>query len=129
MPADLASAMSAGKLAGKATLGLAGDYPLSGDITVEKLDLDAFIQAALHLQPLTGHGSVDGRFQISGALAHPETIAVDVGLSRVSFEYERLRLENSSPIPLRHTRASPRVEPAPLPGPDTDFHLAVAPHF
>ena len=127
--ADLASAMSAGKLAGKVTLGLAGDYPLSGDITVEKLDLDAFIQAALHLQPLTGHGSVDGRFQISGALAHPETIAVDVGLSRVSFEYERVRLENSSPIRLRYTRDELRVEQAALRGPDTDFHLAGSAHF
>src|SRR5260370_4295842 len=121
--------MSAGKLAGKVTLGLAGDYPLSGDITVEKLDLDAFIQAALHLQPLTGHSSVEGRFQISGALAHAETIAVEAALSRVSFEYERVRLENSSPIHLRYTRDELRVEQAALRGPDTDFHLAGSAHF
>src|SRR5260370_22561679 len=110
MPADLASAMSAGKLAGKVTLGLAGDYPLSGDITVEKLDLDAFIQAALHLQPLTGHGSVDGRFQISGALAPPETISVESGLSSVSCEYQRVRLANSSPLRLLYTRDELRLE-------------------
>jgi translocation and assembly module TamB len=127
--AGLTSAMSAGQLTGEVTLGLGRDYPLSGDITIQKIDLDPFIQAALHLEALTGHSSVDGHFQISGALAHPETLAVDANLSRVSFEYEHVRLDNSAPVRIRYMRDELRIEQAALRGTDSDFHLAGSARF
>jgi len=121
---DLNSAMSSGRLQGQLDLSLGGEYPLKGEATVEGIDLDPFIQTALHLTALTGHSSVDGRFQISGALARPETIVVQADISRLVFDYQYVKLENVGPLRIAYRRDEVRVEQANLRGADTDFHLS-----
>jgi translocation and assembly module TamB len=126
---ELSSAMSTGRLQGKLALTLSGDYPLQGDVTVKEIDLDPFLQVALHLEALTGHSSVDGRFLLSGALARPETLAVQADLSRIVFDYEYVKLENVGPLRLNYRRDEVRIEQANLRGTDTDFRLSGSARF
>lgn len=119
----LDSAMAAGHIAGTVELGLGTEMPLQGDVTLAGIDLDPFIQAALGTGGLTGHSKVDGRFQLSGSLARPGTLAVDANLSHLSFEYETVKLENAGPVRLSYRGEELRVEEATLRGTDTDFHL------
>jgi translocation and assembly module TamB len=105
-------------------LALGGEYPLKGEAVIERLDLDPFLQAAFHLTDLTGHSSVDGRFQIYGALALPETLAVQADISRLVFDYANVKLENSGPVRLTYRRDEVRFEQANLRGPDTDFRIS-----
>jgi translocation and assembly module TamB len=118
------SAMAEGKLTGKLDLTLGGDYPLAGDVTVEQIHFDSFITSALHLSGLTGHSLVDGHFEIAGFGAHPETLAVEANLSRVTLDYENVQLENVGPVRLTYRQDEVRVEQANLRGHDTDFHIA-----
>jgi translocation and assembly module TamB len=121
---ELDSAIIAGRLHGRLAVTLAGDYPLAGDVAVEGMDLDPFIQNALHLGALTGHSSVNGRFLLSGALRRPETLAVDADISRLLFDFEYVKLENAGPLRLRYRRDEVRIEQAKLRGPDTDFSIS-----
>ncbi|HEV8384625.1 MAG TPA: translocation/assembly module TamB domain-containing protein, partial [Candidatus Acidoferrales bacterium] len=112
-----------GKLSAKLEMTLGGDYPLKGDVTLQQFDLDVFIKSALRLKELTGHSVADGRFQISGLMKKPETIAMDVDISSLHFDYEYLKLENDGPIRLTYRSEEVRVEQAHIRGPDTDFTL------
>jgi translocation and assembly module TamB len=121
---EIGSAMSAGKLEGTVRLGLGDQYPLSGSLTMQQIDLDPFIEAGLHLRALTGHSRVDGRFALSGALVDPNSITIEADISRVVFDYEYVKLENVGPLRLVYQRNQVRIEQANLRGPDTDFKLA-----
>jgi translocation and assembly module TamB len=119
----LTSAMTTGGLEGQLALTLAGDYPMRGDLTLRGLDLDIFIERALRLKALTGHSSVDGRFQLSGALRKPETIIVDADISRLRFDYQYLKLENVGPVQFTYGNNEVRIRQAHIRGPDTDFQI------
>jgi translocation and assembly module TamB len=117
------------KFHGQMTVGFGGDEPVSGRLNVAQLDLDPLIVAGLHLHQVTGHSSVDGQFTISGALRHPETIAVDADISRISFSYEFVQLTNDGDIRLTYRRDEVRVDQARLHGTDTDLQLSGAAQF
>jgi len=123
------SAMASGKLSGKLDMTLGGDYALAGDVTVEQIHFDSFVTSALHLSGLTGHTLVDGHFAIAGFGAHPETLAVEANLSRVTLDYENVKLENVGPVRLTYRQNEVRVEQATLRGNDTDFHIVGSARF
>ena len=118
------SAMELGKLSGKLDMTLGGDYPLTGELTVEQIHFDSFIASALHLTGQTGHSLVDGHFAIAGFGARPETLAVEANLSRISLDYENVKLENTGPVRLTYRQDEVRIEQANLRGSDTDFRIA-----
>jgi translocation and assembly module TamB len=126
---ELNSLMSAGNLQGQIEVGLGNDYPLTGEVIMEKIDLDPFIKAGLHLKALTGHSSVDGRFLISGALRRPGSTEVKADISRVSLDYEFVKLENAGPFRLSYRRDEVRVEQARFHGPNTDFGISGSVRF
>jgi len=117
------SEMTRGRLNGELTLGLRGDNPISGSLTVNQFDMDALIVAGLHLKQLTGHSSVDGTFTIAGALRQPDSIEVKADIERISFNYEFVELQNMDPIRLVYRRNEVRIEQARLKGPNTDFKI------
>ncbi|MGA2482497.1 MAG: translocation/assembly module TamB domain-containing protein [Candidatus Acidiferrales bacterium] len=126
---EISSAMAEGRVTGTLAVNLSGDLPISGDVTVEKMNLDPFLLAALHLNDLTGQSRVDGRFHLTGALRRPETIAVEADLSRLEFGYENVRLENVGPVRFRSSRDELRLEQARLRGADSNFEIAGSAHF
>jgi translocation and assembly module TamB len=123
------SAMAEGRLSGKLDVTLGGDYPLAGELTVEQIHFDSFITSAMHLTGLTGHSLVDGHFAIAGFGARPETLAVEANLSRVTLDYENVKLENVGPVRLTYRQDEIRVEQAKLRGTDTDFQIAGSARF
>jgi translocation and assembly module TamB len=126
---SLASEMTRGTFAGQIVLGLTGDYPVSGSVSMKAFDMDPFIVAGLHLKQLTGHSSVDGTFTISGALRQPDTVEVKAEIERISFNYDFVQLQNDGPIRLSYRRNEVRIEQAHLHGPETDFRLVGAVRF
>ena len=62
LTATIDSAMASGRLAGKMDIGLGGDYPVTAQVTAERIDFDPFLVSALHLSRLNGHSLVDGQF-------------------------------------------------------------------
>jgi translocation and assembly module TamB len=125
----LASEMTRGTLTGEINVGLTGDNPVSGNVTVKGFDLDAFIISGLHLKQLTGHSSVDGKFVFSGALRQPETLEVKADIQQISFNYDFVQLQNDGPIHLSYRRNEVRIEQAHLHGPSTDFTIVGAARF
>jgi translocation and assembly module TamB len=111
------------KLQGELNIGLTGDDPISGKLSIAQFDLDPLIVAGLHMQQLTGHGSADGVFTISGALRQPDSIEVDADIARISFNYELVQLTNDQNIRATYRRNEIRIEQARLHGPDTDVQL------
>src|SRR6202049_1509872 len=123
LSATIDSAMTSGRLAGKVDIGLEGDYPVSAEVTAERIDFNPFLVSALHLSRLNGHSLVDGHFDVAGFGARPETLAVEANLSRLTFDFENVKLENVGPVRLTYRRDEVRVEQAGLRGTDTDFHV------
>jgi translocation and assembly module TamB len=121
---EIESTKTPGKLQGHLELGLSGDYPLTGEMTVHEIDLNPFISAGLHLRQLTGHSSFDGQFQFAGPLRHPDALVIEANLSRANFNYEYVKLQNEGPIRLSYRRNEVRVEQATLSGPDTNFQVS-----
>ena len=121
---ELNSLMSASNVQGQIEIGLANDYPLTGEVTLEGVDLDPFIQAGLHLKALTGHSSVDGRFLLSGALRRPGSIEMRAEISRASFDYEFVKLESAGPLRFVYSRDEVRLEQVRFHGPNTDFGVS-----
>jgi translocation and assembly module TamB len=121
--AQLESAMAAGRLSGKLNMTLGGEYPLVGEVTGEQIPFNTFLVSAMHLTGLTGHSRVDGHFVIAGFGARPETLAVEANLSRITFDYEDVKLENAGPVRLTYHRDEVRIEQASLRGTDTDFRV------
>lgn len=125
----LASELVGGKLSGDIQIGLTGDNPVSGHVSVEKIDMDAFIVAGLHLKQLTGHSSVDGSFTVSGSLRQPDSIEVTADISNISFNYEFVQLQNEGPIHLSYRRNEVRIDQAHLKGADTNLQLSGSARF
>ncbi len=125
----LASEPSASRLHGEVSIGLSGDQPVSGRLSIEQFDLDPFITAGLHIHNLTGHSTADGVFTISGALGRPDTFEMDADISRISFTYEFVRLTNDGDIRLAYQRDAVRVEQAHFHGPDTDLQIGGSARF
>ena len=78
---------------------------------------------------LNGHSLVDGHFAIAGFGARPETLAVEANLSRLTFDFENVKLENVGPVRLTYRRDEVRVEQASLRGTDTDFRVSGSARF
>ena len=125
----LASELAKGKLQGEAFVGLAGDEPISGELSVEQFDLDPFIVSGFHLKQLTGHSSADGLFTISGALRQPDSIEVDADIARLSFDYALVQLTNDQDIRVTYHRNEMRIDQAHLHGADTDLQLSGTARF
>lgn len=125
----LASEPAREKLQGDLTVGLTGDELISGKLSVQQFDLDPLIAAGLHLSHLTGHGSADAAFAISGSLRQPDSIEVDADIARISFSYEFVQLTNDQSIRLSYRRNEIRIEQARLHGPDTDLQLSGSARF
>jgi translocation and assembly module TamB len=121
---QFASAMPTGSMKGQFELTLSGDYPMTGDLTVEKVDLDPFIKSGLHLKALTGHSSVDGHFTLASALRRPGSLEIHADISRVSLNYEFVNLQNVDPVRLVYRRDEVRIEEAHLQGSNTDFRFS-----
>ena len=121
---NLGSAMTTGGISGEITLGLADPFPVNGKISITNIDLDPFLQTALHLQQFRGHGIADGDITVTGALRQPESIVVDAKFSRLLLNYANVQLENAGPIHLRSSRESLEIEQATLRGTDTNIQIA-----
>lgn len=119
-----ASQPSPNRLQGQLTVGLSNNQPVSGRLSFNNFDLDPFISSGLHLKQLTGHGSADGTFALSGNLRHLDSIQVRADIARISFNYELVQLTNDRDIRLVYQRNQVRIEQAHLHGPDTDFSLS-----
>jgi translocation and assembly module TamB len=117
------------KLQGEINIGLTGDEPISGKLSVVQFDLDPFITAGLHLAQLTGHGSADGTFTFSGSLRQPDTIEADADIARISFNYDFVQLTNDGNIRFAYRRNQIRIEQARLHGPDTDMQITGSGRF
>jgi translocation and assembly module TamB len=127
--ATIDSAMATGKLTGKVNLTMGGDYPVTAEATVERIDFDPFLMSAMRLSRLHGHSLVDGHFAIAGFGARAETIAVEANLSRITFDFQKYKLENSGPVRLTYHQDEVRVEPASFKGTDTDFRVSGTARF
>ena len=66
---------------------------------------------------------------IAGFGARPETLAVEANLSRLTFDFEKVKLENVGPVRLTYRRDEVRVEQASLRGTDTDFRVTGSARF
>lgn len=118
-----------GELQANIQMGLSDDYPLTGAVTVDHIDLDPFIVAGLHLSQLTGHSSIDGQLNLSGNAKEPETIVMQTNLSRVALNYEYVKLQNVGPVRLTYGNSEVRVEQATLSGTDTNFQISGSARF
>jgi translocation and assembly module TamB len=121
---ELTSSLVRGRMNGTVELTLADDYPIEGQLTATGIDLDPFIESGLHLRALTNHSHVDGRFQLSGQLLRPDTIAVQADVSKVEFSFETVTLENIGPLRLIYRKGEVSVERAVLKGTDSNFRLS-----
>jgi translocation and assembly module TamB len=119
-----ASEPSPNRLQGELTVAFSHDEPISGHLSFNNFDLDPFISSGLHLKQLTGHGSADGTFALSGNLRHPDSIQIRADIARISFNYELVQLTNDHDIRLTYQRNQVRIEQAHLHGPDTDFSIS-----
>lgn len=120
----LASEPTPDRLQGELAIGFRDDRPISGRLSVRDFDLGPFIRSGLHLKQLTGHGSADGTFALSGNLGHPDSILIQANIARISFNYELVQLTNDQNILLTYQRNEVRIQQAHLHGPNTDFRLS-----
>jgi len=126
---ELGSAMTTGEISGGYTLGLADPYPLSGKVSIQNVDLDPFLLAALHLKEFSGHANADGEISVNGSLNQPQSIVVDANLSRLTMNYANVRLENTGPVHFRSTKDSLEINPVTLRGADTNLQIAGSVQF
>jgi translocation and assembly module TamB len=119
----LNSERSNGQLRGQLNLGLSGDEPISGKLSVMKFDLDPLLTNGLHLKNLTTHSMVDGDFTLSGALRKPETIEMNADISHITFGYLFISLENSGPVQFAYRHNEVRIAQARFQGTDTNFEV------
>jgi translocation and assembly module TamB len=78
---------------------------------------------------MNGHSLVDGHFDVAGFGARPETLAVETNLTRLTLDFESVKLENVGPVRLTYRRDEVRVEQANLRGTDTDFRVTGSARF
>ena len=123
MRLDVSSALPPDRLRGWVELGLSGNFPLTGELDSKGLDIDPLIEAGLHLDALTGHSSMDAHVKIAGAAMQPDTITADANISKLAFDYEYVKLENSGPLEITYSRNEVRVQHASLKGDTSDFQI------
>src|SRR6267143_2858527 len=121
---ELGSAMTMGEISGGGTVGLADPYPLSGKISIKNINLDPFLQTALHLGKFEGHADADGDISLNGSLKKPESIVMDASFSRLVLTYANVRLENVGPVHFRSAKESLEIDPATLRGADTNLRIS-----
>jgi translocation and assembly module TamB len=126
---ELGSAMNTGEVSGGCTIGLADPYPLSGKISIKSINLDPFLQTALHLGKFGGHADADGDISLNGSLKNPESIVIDASFSRLVMTYANVRLENVGPVHFRSSKESLDIDPATLRGADTNLQISGAIQF
>jgi len=126
---QLSSAMSEGAITGGISAGLADPYPVDGKISIKNINLDPYLQTALHLEKFSGHGAADGDISVTGELQNPETVTVDANFSRLTLTYGDVRLENSGPIHITSSRDNLKIVSAALKGTDTNAELSGAVQF
>ena len=119
----LNSERSNGQLRGQVALGLAGDQPISGKLSVMKFDLDPLLTNGLHLKNLTTRSIVDGDFTLSGSLRKPDTIEINADISHITFGYLFVSLENDGPVQFAYRHNEVRITQARFHGPNTDFQV------
>ncbi|HEV3218264.1 MAG TPA: translocation/assembly module TamB domain-containing protein [Candidatus Acidoferrales bacterium] len=117
---ELNSAQPVDRLRGFVELGFTGQMPIYGELDVKDMAPDPLIRAGLHIEGLTGRSSMDGHLQLTGALSQPDSIAMDVNLSRLSLDLDYIKLENNGPVRLTYKRNEVRIEQATLHGTNTD---------
>ncbi len=122
--ADAFSTMARGGVSGHAEVALSGTFPASGTLHVQDVNLDSFLKVAFRLKDITGHSSVDGNFVFSGQLLDPAGFQVQTEFSRISFDYDFVKLENVGPVRITFSRNEVQIESAHLRGPDTDLTLS-----
>jgi translocation and assembly module TamB len=123
------SAMSTGEISGGYTLGLKSPFPVEGKISIRNIDLDPFLQTALHVKQFSGHGKADGDISLKGALREPRGIVVEANFSRLLLNYANVQLENTGPVKFRSSRESLEIEPVTLHGTDTNIKIAGSVQF
>ena len=127
--ATIDSAMNSGRLTGKVDVALEGDYPVTGEVTAERIDFNPFLASAMNLRHMNGQSLVDGHFAIAGFGAKPETIAVEANLSRITSDFGKVKLENSGPIHLTYRQDEVRFQQAGFRGTDSDFLFSGSARF
>ncbi len=125
----LNSERSNGQLRGRISVALSGDEEISGQLTVMQFDLDPLLTAGLHLKNVTAQSVVDGKFTLDGSLRKPETIAVNADISRITFGYLFVSLQNEGPVQFTYHHNEIRITQAHLHGPDTDFKISGSARF
>jgi translocation and assembly module TamB len=126
---DISSALPADRLHGWVELGLSGNLPLTGELDANQLDIDPLIEAGLHLNALTGHSSMNAHLKLQGAAMQPDTITVDANVSRLSFDYEYVKLENNGPLEFQYSSNEVHVLHANFKSTGSDFTLEGSARF
>ncbi len=126
---ELGSAMTTGGISGEVTLGLADPYPLNGKVSIQNIDLNPYLIAALHLAQFNGHGVADGDITVTGELKHLENIVMDAKFSRLGLNYANVQLENVGPIHLRTSKESLEIDQAAFKGADTNIAISGSVRF
>ena len=119
----LTSAMSEGAIGGQVTLGLLAPYPVDGKVSIKHMNLDPYLESALHLEKFSGHGTADGDISVKGELQHPEAVTVEGNFTQLTLTYGGVQLENSGPIHLTSSRDNLKIDKAVLKGTDTNAEL------
>ncbi|MGA7920522.1 MAG: translocation/assembly module TamB [Candidatus Acidiferrales bacterium] len=114
---------SNGQLSGEISVGLTGDQPISGRLSVQQFDLDPLLRAGFHLKNITARSVVDGNFTLAGSLRKPDTIEVNADISRISFAYLFVSLQNDGPVQFAYHRNEIRIAQAHLKGPNSNFRI------
>jgi translocation and assembly module TamB len=126
---QLTSAMTNGSISGGYTLGLQEPYPISGKITIQNINLDPFLQTAMHLQEFNGHGVADGEISVEGDLSHVDSLVMDAKFSRFAVNYANVQLQNEGPVRIRTSQEEFNIEPATFRGTDTNLTIQGNVHF
>jgi translocation and assembly module TamB len=114
---------SNGQLSGEISVGLTGDQQISGQLAVQEFDLDPLLRAGFHLKNITARSAVDGNFTLAGSLRKPDTIEVNADISRISFAYLFVSLQNDGPVQFVYRRNEIRIAQAHIKGPNSDFRI------
>jgi autotransporter translocation and assembly factor TamB len=125
----LSSAMSNGSVSGRYTLGLEDPYPIQGKVIIQNINLDPFLQTALHLEHFNGHGIADGEISAQGNLKQLGTVVVDANFSRLALNYANVQLQNEGPVHFRSSRDEFNIEPATFRGADTNIKIQGNVHY
>jgi translocation and assembly module TamB len=121
---ELSSALPADRVRGFVELAYTGNFPIYGELDVKDMSPDPLIRAGLHLEGITGRSSMDGHLTLTGALAQPDSIAMDANLSRLSLDLDYIKLDNNGPVRLTYKKNEVHIEQASLHGTNTDVAIS-----